>query len=145
MKYEFKKNGEDDYSLIYKDQIINFKSDVKAVEQMQSAEANGRIKMIEDLSKRGISIKSLIIEKKENGKTYYDNTNKVELEKTYINEEFARTYLEIIERILGKPLDKLYNEMELTNDELKQFSQDLGLIITGKYEFPSGEVLSKEE
>ena len=78
-KYEFIKNGVDDYTLKYKDKEINFNSNVNIQKDLQDVPERARKKMILDLAKEGISIKDLSKEIKENGKTYYDNSNKDEL------------------------------------------------------------------
>ena len=83
MKYEFIKVDEDTTKLKYKDKEFIFKSNVKIISEMQSLVMQSRMKMIQDLSKNGQSIKELTIETKKNGKTYYDNSNKEELEKMY--------------------------------------------------------------
>ena len=145
MKYEFKKNGEDDYSLIYKDKTINFKSDVSVVNRLQEAEANAKIKMIADLSAKGISLRTLTIEVEKDGKKYYDNTNRTQMEQVYVQKEFAQVFNDIVEELLGMPSQQLYNELDLTQDEFEEFSKEFGLIITGQYKFPSGRILPKED
>lgn len=144
MKYEFKKNGEDDYSLIYKNKIINFKSDVSVVNRLQEAEANGKINMITDLSAKGISLRSLTIEIVKDGKKYYDNTNRTQMEQAYVEKEFTQVFSKIVEELLGMPLQDLYNDMELSQDELQKFSEEFGMVITGQYKFPSREIISEE-
>ena len=83
MKYEFIKVDEDTTKLKYKDKEFTFKTNVKLVSEMQNIIKKSRIKIIQDLAKDGISVKSLTIETKKDGKTYYDNSNKTELEKIY--------------------------------------------------------------
>ena len=144
MKYEFKKNGQDDYSLTYKDKTINFKSSVNVVNKLQEAEANAKIKMIADLSSKGISLRSLTIEIEKDGKKYYDNTNRTQMEQAYVQKEFTEIFSNIIIELLGMSLQELYTDMELNQEELQKFSEEFGLIITGQYKFPSREVLSKE-
>lgn len=145
MKYEFKKNGEDDYSLIYKDKEIKFNSDVDAASRMQECEATAKIKMIEDLSKKGISLRSLTIEVIKDGKKYYDNTNRIEMEKTYIDKEQALIFNEIIKNKLGLSIEDLIRNIGLTEKkEVEDFSLDFAKIIAGQWKSPSGEILSKE-
>lgn len=144
MKYEFKKNGEDDYSLIYKDKEIKFKSNVNAITKLQECEAVAKIKMIDDLATKGKSLRDYTIEIKKDGKTYYDNTNKVELTKLYVQKEFVEVYSNLVKEILGKEIQELYNEMELTETELQKFSEEFGMIITGQYKFPSREILQAQ-
>jgi len=144
MKYEFKKNGEDDYSLIYKGKEIKFNSNVNAITRLQECEAVAKIKMIDDLATKGKSLRDYTIEIKKDGKTYYDNTNKVELTKLYVQKEFVEVYSSLVKEILGKEIQELYNEMELTETELQKFSEEFGMIITGQYKFPSREILQTQ-
>ena len=70
-KYELIKKGLDDWTLKYKDKEISFKTDVELVSKAQAVRKDARIKMIMDLSKQGISIKSLVVEEKERRKNLY--------------------------------------------------------------------------
>ena len=136
-KYEFIKNGVDDYTLKYKDKEINFKSNVNIVNSLQDSISKARMNMIKDLAKEGLSIKDLIIERKENGKTYYDNTNKEELEKAYLEKEQSKVFIEIIEKLFGMSVEDLFIDMELTNvEESTQFSEELGKILVGNFNTP---------
>ena len=135
-KFEFIKNSADDYTLKYKDKEINFKSDVNVVNRLQNTTATARMKMIQDLSKQGISIKDLTIETKENGKTYYDNTNKIELENIYIQQEQAQVFMDIIEEKFGIGITELFIDIGLTDEkESEEFSKQFGEILVGN--FPS--------
>lgn len=137
-KYEFIKKGVDNYILKYKDKEIEFNSNVNIVNNLQDSIAKARMNMIKDLSKEGLSIKDLTIEKKENGKTYYDNTNKEELEKAYIEKEQSKVFIDIIEKLFGMSVEDLFVDMELTSvDESTQFSEELGKILVGNFNTPS--------
>jgi hypothetical protein len=136
-KYEFIKNGVDDYTLKYKDKEINFKSNVNIVNSLQDSISKARMNMIKDLAKEGMTIKDLVIERKENGKTYYDNTNKEELEKAYLEKEQSKVFIEIIEKLFGMSVEDLFIDMELTNvEESTQFSEELGKILVGNFNTP---------
>lgn len=136
-KYEFIKNGIDDYTLKYKDKEINFNSNVNIVNNLQDSMAKARMNMIKDLAKEGMTIKDLVIERKENGKTYYDNTNKEELEKAYLEKEQSKVFIEIIEKLFGMSVEDLFIDMELTNvEESTQFSEELGKILVGNFNTP---------
>lgn len=138
MKYEFIKNGADDYTLKYKDKEINFNSNVNIQKELQDVPERARKKMILDLAKEGISIKDLSKEIKENGKTYYDNSNKDELEKVYIEEEQAKTFIKVIEELFGMDYLELLKEIGIDNEkDVNLFATDLGYILAGQ--FPSGE------
>lgn len=136
MKYEFIKNGADDYSLKYKDKEIKFNSNIDIVNRMQEANKNARIRMIQELGRAGMTIKELTKEIKKDGKTYYDNSNKEELEKTYIEEENTKTFLNIVKELFGMELIELLQDIGLSNEnEIQEFSTTLGKVLTGQ--FPS--------
>ena len=136
-KYEFIKNGVDDYTLKYKDKEINFKSNVNIVNNLQDSISKARMNMIKDLAKEGMTIKDLVVERKENGKTYYDNTNKEELEKAYLEKEQSKVFIEIIEKLFGMNVEDLFIDMELTSvEESTQFSEELGKILVGNFNTP---------
>lgn len=139
MKYEFIKNGVDDYSLKYKDKEIKFKSDVSIISRMQETIAAGKLKMVADLTKKGMTVKDLVIVKKVDGKTYYDNTNKIEVENSYIQTEQGLVFNEILKEKLGMDIQQLQTELELTEDDLGKFGEDFAKVITGQLQFPSEE------
>ena len=136
-KYEFIKNGVDDYTLKYKNKEINFKSNVSIVNNLQDSISKARMNMIKDLAKEGMTIKDLVIERKENGKIFYDNTNKEELEKAYLEKEQSKVFIEIIEKLFGMSVEDLFIDMELTSvEESTQFSEELGKILVGNFNTP---------
>lgn len=139
MKYEFVKNGVDDYSLKYKDKEVKFKSDVSIISRMQETIAAGKLKMVADLTKKGMTVKDLVIVKKVDGKTYYDNTNKIEVENSYIQTEQGLVFNEILKEKLGMDIQQLQTELELTEDDLGKFGEDFAKVITGQLQFPSEE------
>lgn len=131
--YEIIKNGTDDYTLKYKDKELKFHSDLSIIKDMQSIAKRARLKMIKELSKEGISLKEFVIEKKENGKTYLDNSNKAELERTYINEETAIVFNEIIQKQFKMDLMELITDIGLeTEEEVEKFSTELSSALIGK-------------
>lgn len=136
MKYQIIKNDLDDYTLSYKDKVFNYKSDVELTSKLQEAPKKARIKMLTDLANEGISLKKFTIEEKKDGKTYLDNTNKNELEKTYIGEAM----LEVIDNTCKKVFDMTFSELMLdvgleTQEEQDKFASELGSSLMGK--FPS--------
>lgn len=135
MKYEFIKNGKDDYILKYKDQQINFKSTVDVATKLQESIEKGKNNLIFDLAKQGLTVKSLAIETKKDGKTYVDNSNYEMLEKNYINKSRTDVFMEIVEELFNKKFTDLIIEMELTEKEMAKFGEDLGNILNGN--FPS--------
>lgn len=135
--YEIIKNGTDNYTLKYKDKEINFHTDISIMRDMQSISKRARVKMVTDLSKQGVSLKDFTIEKKENGKTYFDNSNKAELEKAYIDEETTIVFNEIIEKQFGMDLLNLLQDIGLESEkDITKFSEELMTALIGKT--PSG-------
>lgn len=135
--YEIIKNGTDDYTLKYKDKEFNFHTDISIMRDMQSISKRARVKMVTDLSKQGVSLKDFTIEKKENGKTYFDNSNKAELEKAYIDEETTIVFNEIIEKQFGMDLLNLLQDIGLESEkDITKFSEELMTALIGKT--PSG-------
>lgn len=135
-KYEIIKNGIDDYSLKYKDKEIKFKSNVGIVNDMQEANKNARINMIMDLTRKGMSLKQFVKEEKKDGKTYYDNTNKRELENIYIDEETGKVFINKVEEMLNINYQELIQDIGLKGEEeIIKFNEDLGKAMLGI--FPS--------
>lgn len=136
MKYQIIKNDLDDYTLKYKDKEYNYKSDVELTSKLQNAPKKARIKMLKELADEGISLKKFTIEEKKDGKTYFDNTNKNELENTYIGEAM----LEVIDEVCKKNFNLTFGELLVdigltTQEEQERFSSELGASLMGK--FPS--------
>ena len=133
MKYKFEQLSSDNYKLTYKDKTFEFKSDVNTTKELQSLTAEGRKKMIIALAKNGLSIKQLTIETKVNGKTYYDNSNVVEMEKSYQEETILEYFDKKCIQIFGLPIQDLMSDIGLeTQEEGKQFGVELIKCLTGK-------------
>ena len=131
-KYEIIKNGMDDYTLKYKDQEINFHSNIDIVTELQKVNKRARLKMVLDLKEQGYTMNDLTQEIKKDGKTYYDNSGKQEIEKAYIEEEQGLVFQEAIEKMFGKTLLQLMQEMELNEKEAEEFSTEVGGILVGQ-------------
>lgn len=135
-KYEITKNGIDDYILRYKEKEIHLKPTVNVVNKMQEVNKNARINMLLDISKKGMTLKELVKEEKKDGKTYYDNSLKEELEKIYIEQETSNVFQEEIKEMTGMTLIELLQDIELNDEEeIKEFSTELGQVMIGR--FPS--------
>lgn len=131
MKYTFT-SEDDNVCLKYKDKEFNFKVNVKLISEMQGIVMEARKKLIQEFSKTGQSIKDLTIEKKENGKTYYDNTNKIELERIYQEELTIEFFNKKCESYFGMDLATLMLDIGLeTEDEGAKFSNDLIAYMSG--------------
>lgn len=136
-KYEFIKNGMDDYTLKYKDKEIQLNSKVDYIKELQEVNKNARLKMIADLTSKGMSVKDLVKEEKKDGKTFYDNSNKEYIEEAYINEVQQETFSKIIQKMMGKTLEELVFDIGLENEEeINEFGNEIGNILLGKN--PSG-------
>ena len=132
MKYEFIKVDEDTSKLKYKDKEFEIKRNVKLVSEMQELIKKSRLQMIMDLAKDGISIDTLTIEKKENGKTYYDNSNRLAIEKIYQEQATLDYFNSLVERITNMTLENLLLDIGLTTEkEGEQFSKELMECLTG--------------
>lgn len=131
-KYKITKNGVDDYTLEYKDKKIDFKTEVGIMAKMQGATKIARKKMINEATKEGISLKEYTKEIKKDGKTYYDNTNKTELENLYINDEVSKVFDEICQKKFNLGLLDLIQDIDLSDDEIEKFSQELTEALMGK-------------
>lgn len=133
MKYKFEKVTEDYYKLIYKEKEFALKSSVKVISELQSLVVNARKQMITELAKNGSSIKNLTIETKENGKTYYDNSNAKELEKIYQEEATMNYFNNKCLELFDMDLQSLLSDIGLENaDEVQQFTTDLITCLSGK-------------
>ena len=133
MKYEFIKKDEDITILKYKEKEYEFKTDIKIISEIQSLVADARIKLIEDYASKGKSIKDLTIEKKVNGKTYYDNTNKRELENIYQEKITIEYFDNKCKEIFDMNLAELITDIGLeTEEETSKFATELISYLSGK-------------
>lgn len=133
MKYKFEKLSEDNYKLTYKDKEFTFKSSVKIISELQSLIVSARKIMITELAKNGSSIKELTKEVKENGKTYYDNSNAKELEKVYQEEATMNYFNNKSVELFNMELQDLFNDIGLEEaNEIQQFTTELVQCLSGK-------------
>lgn len=138
MKYEIIKNGMDDYILKYKDKTIQFNSKVEYSLESQDIVKKARMRMIVDLSKQGMSVKSLIREEKKDGKTLIDNSNKDYIEEAYIQEVQEEVFSDILKKMIGYTFEELVAEIGLDDGEaIVKLGEDLGKVLSGSYA-PSG-------
>lgn len=135
MKYEFIRLDEDNIKLKYKDKEFTFKVNVKLISEMQKIIMESRIKLIEDLAEKGKSIKNLTIEIKKDGKTYYDNSNKQELEQIYQEQEYLRFFNNKCQEIFNMDLQSLIDDIGLNDEEAEIFGKELTMNLSGKTPF----------
>lgn len=131
MKYKF--SIEDDIvKLAYKEKEFTLKVNVKLISEMQSLIMEARKRMLIDVSKTGQSIKDLTIETKKDGKTYYDNSNKEELERIYQEEVMIEFFNNKCIEYFNMDLATLMTDIGLsTEDEGAKFSNDLITYMSG--------------
>lgn len=137
MKYKFEKIDDDITKLSYKDKEFEIKRDVELTSKMQSVYMKARTKMMVDLSKQRITKEDLTIEKKENGKTYYDNSNLNELEKYYTEMAFLEIYDEISKEATGMIFQELILDIGLNENESEEFGLEFSNALLGKQKTPS--------
>ena len=137
MKYKFTKIDDDITKLSYKDKEFEIKRDVELTSKMQSVYMKARTKMMVDLSKQRITKEDLTIEKKENGKTYYDNSNLNELEKYYTEMAFLEIYDEISKEATGMIFQELILDIGLNENESEEFGLEFSNALLGKQKTPS--------
>lgn len=137
MKYKFEKIDSDTTKLIYKDKEFEIKRDVELTAKMQGVYMKARTKMMIDFSKQGLTKKDLTIERKENGKTYYDNSNLTELEKYYTQMAFLEIYDDISKNVTGMIFQDLILDIGLKENETEQFGLDFSNALLGKTKTPS--------
>lgn len=159
MNYEFIKNGLDDYTLKYTDKDnkpveIPFKRTIEMATKVQAITSNARIKMFKELTKQGMTKDDLII-RRDDGKGHitYDETNYIEFEKKYLEEETALTMNEIMEDCFKMNMIDLFTSMGIdlnSNDpitikKVSMFSNKFGMIIGNKDVTPSEPIITKTE
>lgn len=137
MKYKFEKIDNDTTKLSYKNKEFKIKRDVDLTKKIQSLYLTARTKMMVDFAKQGITKKELVIERKENGKTYYDNSNIEELEKAYVGMASMDLYNEISQKYTSMELQELMEDIGLTEDEAEKFGEDFSKAIQGATKTPS--------
>ena len=131
-KYEFIKNGLDDYTLKYKDKEIQFCSKVEFIKDLQEVQKNARLKMISDLAKQGMSVQDLIIKKTEGAKTIEDHSNKDYVEQGYIQQEQVKVIDNICKKMFNMDASTLILELGFTEEkEVEDFYTEFGDILAG--------------
>lgn len=141
MKYEFKKIDSDTTELRYKDKVFTIKKDIDLIKRMQECNAKARTKLMIELTKAGMSKKDLVIERKEGSKTYYDNSNFLDVEEAYIQEASQEVYDDICKKYFNMNLTELMTDIGLdfkSTTEMESFGLDLTRSLTNQLDnFPS--------
>lgn len=136
MKYEFIKIDEDTTELRYKDKVFSIKKDIDLQVKIQSAIPKAKILMNTELTKMGMTKKDLVIERKEGNKTYYDNSNIMEIEEQYQALASQQVFDEIIQKYCSMTLVELMQDigldLESSNLENEKFGMELTSALMGK-------------
>lgn len=138
MKYSFTSIDTDTTELTYKDKRFEIHKDVDLMKRMQSIPIKARTAMMLDLSKKGITKKDLVIERKEGNKTYYDNSNLLEVEEVYTNQASVDIIDELCQKYFNMGLAELITDIGLDENETEKFGADLMSAFSGikKDDFP---------
>lgn len=138
MKYSFTSIDTDTTELTYKDKRFEVHKDVDLMKRMQSIPIKARTAMMLDLSKKGITKKDLVIERKEGNKTYYDNSNLLEVEEAYTNQASVDIIDELCQKYFNMGLAELITDIGLGENETEKFGVDLMSAFSGikKDDFP---------
>ena len=138
MKYSFTSIDTDITELTYKDKRFEIHKDVDLMKRMQSIPIKARTAMMLDLSKKGITKKDLVIERKEGNKTYYDNSNLLEVEEVYTNQASVDLIGERFNKYINMGLAELITDIGLDENETEKFGVDLMSAFSGikKDDFP---------
>ena len=134
-KYEIKPIDTDNFELHYinKDNqsvVIPFKRTVELAVKLQSVESNARFKMYEYLTSIGKSKKDLIVERKNgDGTITVDETNYREFEANFLLQEQYKVATEIFKDLLGRTVEELVIDMNLSSEESYLFSSKLREIL----------------
>ena len=133
VKYEFIKNGVDDWTLKYKDKSIDFHSNVEIVNDLQDIPRIARRRMIKDLAKDGMTIQDLVVVHEDGNKTIEDRSNVDEYEKDYINQVQTEIFNNTCVKLFNMDYVKLATEIGLeNNDEARKLGEDIGRVIRGE-------------
>ncbi len=134
-KYEIKPIDTDNFELHYinKDNqsvVIPFKRTVELAVKLQSVDSNARFKMYEYLTSIGKSKKDLILERKNgDGTITVDETNYREFEANFLLQEQYKVATEIFKELLGRTVEELVVDMNLSSEESYLFSSKLREIL----------------
>ena len=143
MKYKFTKIDDDTTVLEYKEKRFEIKRDIDLQVKIQSAISKARVLMSAELTKMGMTKKDLVIEKHENGKTYYDNSNYLDTEEQYKLMATLEIYDEIIKKYCGMKFQELLEDIGInindTTPEGEKFMFELTSALMGRDLSPSKE------
>ena len=134
-KYEIKPIDTDNFELHYinKDNqsvVIPFKRTVELAVKLQSVDSNARFKMYEYLTSIGKSKKDwILVRRNGDGTITVDETNYREFEANFLLQEQYKVATEIFKELLGRTVEELVIDMNLSSEESYLFSSKLREIL----------------
>lgn len=135
--YKFEKVDNDTTKLSYKDKTFEIKRNVQLLNDLQSVNFKAKRLMVMDLSKQKITTKNLIIKEEKGGKTYYDNSNLLELEKSYEEEYLMNLLDKKCKKIFNLSFAELLADVGITEENVEKFTEELTKALTGIEDTPS--------
>lgn len=146
MKYEFIEKNLDEYELHYtnkdgKEVIKPFKRTVELAHKLASADKEARMELFTYLTSIGKTKNDFIIQRKENDKIIYDETNYREFEASFLQEIALKQAFEIYKELFQMEavdflVDLGINENDV--DTFSEFNNELhDILANGKIKTPS--------
>lgn len=132
MKYEFIKIDDDNVKLKYKAKEFNIKKDIDLLKRLGSIQQKAKIRLMADLKKDGMTVADLEIERKEGSKTIIDKSNLLALEKDYLDIVATEILNDICIKYTNMGLLKLIEDMDLKEEDSKDFVYDLLFALKGE-------------
>lgn len=153
MKYEFIEKNLDEYELHYtnkdgKEVIKPFKRTVELAHKLASADKEARMELFTYLTSIGKTKNDFIIQRKENGKIIYDETNYREFEASFLQEIALKQAFEIYKELFQMEavdflVDLGINENDV--DTFSEFNNELhDILANGKVKTPSVQESKKQ-
>lgn len=145
MKYKIETKSIDEYKLIYTnkngDEVTKeFKRNVKLMSRIDKVNLLGRIKLSKYLTENNLTKKDFVITTKDkNGNTKYDESNYINLENSFINQELTETFYKVIQDSFGVSIEDLLKDMgvdlnsqdEEVQNQITIFVQEILSLILG--------------
>lgn len=145
MKYKIETKTIDEYNLIYTnkdDEEVKkpFKRNIKLMARIDKVNLLGRIKLSKYLTENNLTKKDFVITTKDkNGNTKYDESNYINLENSFINQELTETFYEVIKDSFGVSIEDLLKDMgvdlnsqdEEVQNQITIFVQEILSLILG--------------
>lgn len=133
-KYKFVKKSIDDYELHYfkgkEEKIIPFRHTINLTTILEKINVEARFKMYEWMTANKKTKQDLIIETKtDDGKIIVDESNYIQFENEFLNQSKNEAIMKVYQELFKMPMDKLMQELNLTEEEAYNFGAELGNIL----------------